>query len=462
MSAFRKFTNDRSGSIAIIFAFSVLLLGMTVGLAIDYGRTHNTKLRLQNALDAAVLAAAKRMMANGDSSTTAVDEAVKKFFASDQPTNHFSQVISIKGVPVGTDTVRGEAVVTVPMTFMQIAGFEKLEIFTSAEASYGMGEAEIALVLDTTGSMSGAKLDTLKAAAKDLVDTVYAQSEATNKVKFALIPFAQYVNVGLANRNASWMNVPLDYTETKHQCYMTRPIISTTNCRMETRTGTRDGVPYTYDVQVCDYEYGPEEEVCKDYTYTYTWRGCAGSRDYPLNTQDGSYGTRIPGIMNASCPAEIAPLTNEGDTIKASIDAMVASGDTYVPSGLIWGWRSLSSIEPYAQGASTASGSKTRKYIVLMTDGTNTRSTRNMGTNINDHWGSDTADANKITTELCTNIKADGIMIYTIAFEVTDTAIKDILRGCASEGFYDAANSSQLTAAFRDIASNLGDLRISK
>ncbi|MFM1815247.1 MAG: hypothetical protein RLZ98_1942 [Pseudomonadota bacterium] len=459
--ALSAFPDDRQGSIAIIFALSLFMLATAVGLAIDLGRAYNTRVQLQNALDAAVLAAAKRLMTVGGDAA-AMDEAVRKFFAADQPTRHFADIVTVKVTNVGSDFVNAEAIAKVPTTFMHLAGFQNVEIYTSAQASFGLGNAEIALVLDTTASMAGAKLSDLKASAKNLVDIVYSNSEAENRVKFALVPFAQYVNVGLGNRNAPWMNVPLDYTETKYQCSTVTPIIGRSNCRMETRTGYNDGVPYTYEAEVCDYEYGPPEEQCGDNNYSYTWRGCAGSRDYPLNTQYADYSRRIPGVMNDSCPSEIAPLSSDQDSIRASIDSMTAVGDTYVPSGLAWGWRALSKAEPFSEGADASSSSKVRKYLVLMTDGANTRSTRNLSTNVNDHWGSDVANANKITTELCTNIKAAGIEIFAIAFEVTDTDIKDILRGCASAGFYDAADSSQLSAAFKDIAGNLAELHISK
>ena len=62
-----------------------------------------------------------------------------------------------------------------------------------------------------------------------------------------LVPFAQYVNVGMANRNASWMAVPPDTTTTTiYQCWDTYPNAVKSNCRMVTYTGYDDGVPYTY------------------------------------------------------------------------------------------------------------------------------------------------------------------------------------------------------------------------
>ena len=100
---------------------------------------------------------------------------------------------------------------------------------------------------------------------------------------------------------------------------------------------------------------------------------------------------------------------------------------------------------------------KVRRFMVLMTDGVNSVSPTASG-----HDGSDTSQADTYTQEACTNIKADNITIFTVAFEVPDNAIKDVLRNCASNGgfFYDAASSAELLAAFDAIGQQLVNLRI--
>ena len=52
-----KFANDRSGAVAIIFAFTVFIMLGIVGGAVDYGRWLTAKSKQQAAIDAAVLAA---------------------------------------------------------------------------------------------------------------------------------------------------------------------------------------------------------------------------------------------------------------------------------------------------------------------------------------------------------------------------------------------------------------------
>ena len=55
-----------------------------------------------------------------------------------------------------------------------------------------------------------------------------------------------------------------------------------------------------------------------------------------------------------SCPSQIQPLSNSASQVKDSIDAMVAHGETYIPSGLVWGWRMLSNRSPFTESADDA------------------------------------------------------------------------------------------------------------
>jgi hypothetical protein len=99
------------------------------------------------------------------------------------------------------------------------------------------------------------------------------------------------------------------------------------------------------------------------------------------------------------------------------------------------------------------------RYLILMTDGVNTISPSYPA-----HNGSNQSLANTLTADLCRNIKADGIAVYTIAFEVTDATVKNLLESCATRPaqFFDAANASQLTSSFKAIADQLTALRIAR
>ena len=221
-----------------------------------------------------------------------------------------------------------------------------------------------------------------------------------------------------------------------------------------------DGRSMTASYEQCDIVYGDPVYQCSTWTNSYTWRGCVGSRAYPLNMKDENYSTRIPGILNADCPSRIQPLTSSRSDLRNAIDAMVAVGETYLPSGLVWGWRSLTPSQPYAESGgdrSDGNGDRIRKILILMTDGENTKSP-----NYPDHNGSDAALANSLTAEACNNVKAAGVSVFTIAFAITSDPIKDLMRGCASAGgnFYDAADPGQLDAAMQAISQQLAGLRL--
>ena len=63
---------------------------------------------------------------------------------------------------------------------------------------------------------------------------------------------------------------------------------------------------------------------------------------------------------------------------------------------------------------------------------------------------------------LCTNLKAKGVVIYTVRVEVL-TGPSPVLQACAStpDKYYDVQDVSTLNAAFASIAGSINSLRIS-
>jgi Mg-chelatase subunit ChlD len=348
----------------------------------------------------------------------------------------------------------------VKMSFARVLGHSHLSMSVSSEARVGMPFTEIALALDTTASMTGGKLSDLKDAAKRLVDDAYRLPQARDRIKFSVVPFAQYVNVGLQYRNETWMNVPPDGTFWDPSvCWDHYPIISQTNCRQSTCTWWNDGNPQQYACQQCDTVYGPAQRMCGA-NVTNVWNGCAGSRNYPANmTPVANAGSRIPGVPNVQCTSPLMRLTDHESTIRHAIDDMTAVGETYVPSGIEWGWRVLAHNGPFGDAKPKSGVNSARKILVLMTDGSNTRSPT-----YPNHDGWDAASSNALTTEMCSKAKLDDIEIFTVAFDVNDQSIKNILQACAYEPsrFYDAANRSELYQAFDAISKTLVLTRIAK
>lgn len=478
---------DERGNVALITGFIIFILAASGGFALDFTRGLNAKTELQDALDAATLAGAR------SSDTTAVATNASRIL-----TAHSASIKGLKNLTsnfqIVGETVVGTASADVAPIFMGFPPGKSMKIATRSEVERGIvGSLEVALVLDTTFSMTGAsgsttKLAALKVAAKDLVQKI--TKDPKTDVKIAVIPFAQYVNVGVSRRNESYIDVGPDYSTGTPQVCTTLydpKIQSEDVCTKSTKvpktcTGIKDGTSYTYDcstttcTQYKTVSYAPKGKPynsCTGGQKTYKFFGCVGSPAYPKNVQDKDITRKYPGILqtSSSCGSEFTPLTkNQGQVISA-IETLSAVGETYIPSGMAWGYNALSPAKPLTEAAAydpTGKNKKPRKAIVLMTDGQNTKYLQPTSTPPGLHNGNSAASgkpatqSNDFTQELCTNAKADGIEIYTIAFQVTDAAAKTMLEKCASDSshYFDASDSAKLLKAFSDIAESLKSIFI--
>ncbi|MFO1034169.1 MAG: VWA domain-containing protein [Hyphomicrobiales bacterium] len=357
--------------------------------------------------------------------------------------------------------------------FMFLAGISHLDIGAYSEVELGGNGLEVVMALDNTESMNyEGRLPALKTAAKSLVDTVLDGSRVSGTyVKVGIVPFSNYVNVGLASKAKPWITVAPDETVSNpNYCWDTYPNATKSNCHNETYTGYVDGVAQTYTTEVCDWNNGSPVQQCGSYTWNYTWQGCVGSRDAPLDTKISAIGTKYKGLVRDSwgnqvyCAKEITQLTDDKTQLNAAIDAMAGVGNTYIAPGVLWGWNMLDANEPLT-GAKTKSwmtANRGTKALVLMTDGDNTLSPS--ATTYALHDGNDVAAANSTTAKTCENAKHDGIKIYTVAFKVTNSVAKDMLRDCASspDMAFQADDATALNTAFNDIAKSLIATRLTK
>jgi Flp pilus assembly protein TadG len=445
IGALARLVRHQGGSTATLFSLATIPLFAAVGTAVDYSSATRLQSTLQSALDSGTLAAASRSIQGNSVATAFVSNYVQAQFRPRDGVPTVTATIDTTGM------VTGSATLAVPTAFMRIVGIPSVNISARSRAAFGAGNAEVALVLDTTGSMAGAKLSGVQQAANGLVSTLYATPGSAAKVKMSLVPFNNYVRIATSYRNSSWLSVAADTSTTTTSCYTQ---YSGGYCTPYTTTCYSDGTPYSCSGQTCTGQTGTQ--VCGPSTSTSTWNGCVGSRSYPADMRDTVDPTNpVPGMMNTSCAAELVRLTNDSSYLQSQISALNADGETFIAPGLLWGWRTLSPNAPFADGSPYATGSM--KVMVLMTDGANTKSP-----NYPDHNGGDVLLANQLTAEICTNVKAAGIKIYTIAFQVTDPTIKSILSTCASGPpfYYDATTVTAMTSAFASIGQSLTAVRL--
>lgn len=446
-----------------MFGLLLVPLVAAVGMGVDFTQSSFGRTQISEATDAAVLAAARAELRDDSLTLAEINELATDVFNAN--------INKISGVSVLTfnlkqsdDGFSASVKARYNTIFMKVVGRDKvdIDIFSRVEAAPPR-VLEAVLVLDNTGSMSGAKIKALKDASRAFVDSVMDDSP---NAKVGVVPFADYVNVGLSNRNAFWMDVPSDKQSIR--CRNTYPDKVKSNCELVTKTcyTSREmgSKPYTCTRQKCDVNKGEPVEVCSPVKSI--WKGCAGSRSpvggTNLDSKDGLFTTYpVPGLLGVNCPLEILPLTSSKSSVETMISKMKASGETYIPAGLTWGHRVISSGAPFTEGETITKvrAEDGKKAIVLMTDGENVKSAsypRHNGNNVN--------TANGKTIENCDEVKAQGIELYTIAFEVTDTDTKDMLKNCATgpEYFFDATDASQLVSDFKNIAADLKELALAE
>lgn len=443
MSLIKSTLKNKDGNVAMMFAASVLVILTAIGVAVDTGFAHKTKIKLQNTADSAVLAAA----GSGETSQAKLQQLAEQYVGTNGDATKYATSLTL--TPNGR--VRVGVTTRYDTKFGAFIGKPNINIAVVSEAPLASSEpVNVALVLDVTGSMSGAKMTNLKSAANGLIDTLDGYDN--DALKVSVVPFSNYVNIGLSRRGETWLDVEDDSFSTGAEvCKM---VSSRVNCRKVASTCTNDGVSYACMKTVCDK--GPEVQKCWTPNNNLVWKGCVGSRNNPWHERAHFGGKKIPGLMNANCNEEILPLTNTLADVKTKINSLSAQGNTYIPSGLSWGWRTLDTNMPLTE-AQGPYANNTEKVLVLMTDGANTKSK-----NGDWHEGGSVTNANNVTRNLCNNIKSSDIQVYTIAYEITDTTTKNLMRNCATKSsmYFDASNAAQLTQAFDTIGSSLIKLRL--
>ncbi len=164
-----KCSNEDGIALFFLAALLFLLLAFA-GLAVDLGRGYIVKAHLAKAVDGAALAGARVI---GDGQSAARAEA-NKIFNANFP-NGYIGVSSIQNPPnvafdYGADgsnivTVSSNAVL--PTTFMTIAGFNKMDVSSSGQATKRL--VDLALVVDKSGSL-GSVWPQVQSAAQQFVN----------------------------------------------------------------------------------------------------------------------------------------------------------------------------------------------------------------------------------------------------------------------------------------------------
>ena len=194
-----------------------------------------------------------------------------------------------------------------------------------------------------------------------------------------------------------------------------------------------------------------------------------------LITETGSAITVGP---NRACPTPIVPLTDDFDKLRKAASEMTEwnGSGTNVSEGLSWGMRVLSPAAPYTDAAPWKT-SGISKIVLLLTDGENvvygaseqpTKSDyTSYGYLAGGRFGSDnqTTAARNVdgwTKSVCTQLKNEGVQIYTMVLQSDTAANRALYSACASDpsGYYAVNDPAKLPDVFQQIANKFSRLQL--
>lgn len=440
----QSFVGNRDGNVATLFGLMAIPILGVVGTAIDYGRAASLKSELQALIDGASLAATAEYAKTG--STQKANDRLRAFVAEglsrdgrsllpkalpgEQPPaldDDYTKVI-LTGDQFDKEsaTIEPKLKTRIPTTVAALLDWNYFEVEAAAKAGLAGKKLELSVMLDITGSMcnsgsscsSGTKLNAMKDAAKDLVDIIFTGNGANTRV--AVVPFSTSVNVGSYAAAATGQPAT---KQTTYSCYK--------NGRNRTCTQT---------------EYR---------TNCVAERNISGNARYEDDAPgSGRYSTALwTTSSNASCApgnnASVLPLTNTRTAIEAKINGLSASGGTAGHIGTAWAWYTISDKWASFWGSDHApepAAPDLLKAAVLMTDGEYN----------NCQGGTSCSNSSSQALSFCTNMKAQGIRVFTVGFDINNNSARNMLIECASPGDYHFPYSSeQMREAFRSIGNSL-------
>jgi Flp pilus assembly protein TadG len=483
---------DERGATAVFFAVGLLLLApATMGL-IDIYMITSQRGQLQDALDTATLYVARSSATAPAAIQTAGDSALRANLKL--PTG---QVITSSSFVLEGITIKGRASITPPTVGPRL--WAQADISAASDVLRNSNNVEVALVLDTTGSMS-AQMSNLRTAAKDLVDLVVKDQQSPYYTKLAVVPYSYGVNLGAfenaargatkgpTNISAASKTNPVVVTSNNHGLYEGERVYITgvkgmTQLNGKTFVAT-DVTQNTFKLKTWSsgstsnangtswggYTSGGTAqcrgEGCDVHIFTTvsnkqnTWNktSCAtertGSDAYTDAGPSSTVGWHYRDNSGAApCPsASIMPLSSNRTALKAHIDTLDDAGSTAGQIGLAWGWYMVSPEWASAwTGSSAPAAYGTRellKVVVLMTDGAfNTPYCRGVAakdagsgapnTDSRINCDGTNGDPYAQAAKLCSAMQAKGIIIYTVGFNVgSETQVQNLMRNCATSPEY--------------------------
>ncbi|MEP3051713.1 MAG: vWA domain-containing protein [Erythrobacter sp.] len=207
----RRLLKDKTANTLALGAAAVLPLVGMIGGGLDMSRAYLVQSRMQQACDAAALAARKEL--SGDEITggvipTEIEGIADDFFQANFADDAYGTQNGEFTLTAGSTTrMDGAASVELPMALMQVFGFDELEIDVTCSADLNLPNIDVMLVLDHSGSMAGARIEALREAVFAFYDEVHAVKPDNARIRLGVVPYSGAVNVGsvLMTENPDWV-----------------------------------------------------------------------------------------------------------------------------------------------------------------------------------------------------------------------------------------------------------------
>lgn len=427
-----RLAKDPAGNtLAMIAAGLVPLLAM-VGGAIDMGRSYLTQSRLQQACDAGVLAARRKLgstVVTTDQLPAPVAATGDRFFNLNFAAGSYGTINRSFRLTLENDyAISGVAGVEMPMTIMAMFGYDDIDIVARCEARLNFSNTDIMFVLDTTGSMawsnpgdSQPRIETLRT----VVRSFHAQLEASKgpgtRLRYGFVPYSTNINVGgllkpewvtdtwsyqartLNSSGQSWRyqmlsNVRVDSLKdiangrmlTNKAIRFSRmggkPTAPTDlaawfrGCMEERQTyqiGDYDNVDLTRALDL-DIDLVPTAGMPST-----QWRPILHEASFVRAVDTSGRGYFAPGQVDSSgdflnaglaglsaCPAAAQKLREmSAENVAGYVNGLFPGGSTYHDIGMIWGARLLSPTGLFASENADQPGKITSRHLIFLTDG---------------------------------------------------------------------------------------------
>ena len=519
----REFARDQRGGVAMTAAALILPLAVLSFGAYEFTRAGIARASLQDALDSAALAVARSTETKPEKLNAVGLAVLRNNLPRGGLELRSASFVSVKGTIKGDARVALQPIVLglVVKDQMVIAAHsevtvtkEPIEIALILDNTWSMTEA---------APSGGDKITALEKAAVSFVtvmQSVAAKAGGGDAVKMGVVPFSATVNVGSTHAASSWIDSgglsPLndgvfwdggngsphswkEIDKPNRLALFQQMGIAWRGC-VESRAyphDVRDTAPTSAAPETLFAPYFAPDEPDKDALawndyaddavnpswdnsgnlFDKYWRHIQGNaRKYTPARLRSDRGARGP---NNGCDTEpVTRLTSDLAKVKTAVTDMPVGGATNIPMGLMWGWHVLSPNAPFADGTSY-SKKEVKRVAVLITDGENalevmTSKNQSKYTGVGYVWqnrlGTTAADFNarkkamdERLAELCTNMKAKGVLLFTVNVQVKGSST-NLIRNCASRPayFYDVRDAGKLEETLKGIADEITRLRISR